>query len=122
MITPKNEPNSNPIQSQFQANIEGVKAKQSQSNPIFKDYGCRKLYEKSPNLGIYALSILPFRKYNMSISRNNLLRVPNKMNRSTENTRFWVWQGMRSRLSEDSRCSLTLPRLKTSRLNAESFY
>ncbi len=31
----------------------------------------------------------------------NILRVPNKMNRSTESERFCVWQGRRSRPSDD---------------------
>ena len=35
------------------------------------------------------------------------LRVPIKMNRRTENERFCVWQGRRSRPSEDGRWSLT---------------
>ncbi|MBN2315728.1 MAG: hypothetical protein JXM79_17500 [Sedimentisphaerales bacterium] len=48
--------------------------------------------------------------------------MPNKMNRRTEGERFRVWQGRRSRLSEDSRCSLTPSRRETSRMNAESFY
>ncbi len=53
------------------------------------------------------------------------------MNRSTENERFWVWKERRpvrrslgeggSRLSGDSRYSLTPSRHKISRLNAESF-
>ena len=49
------------------------------------------------------------------------LRVPIKMNRSTENERFCDWQGRRSRPSEDGRWSLTPSRRRISRLNAESF-
>ena len=49
------------------------------------------------------------------------LRVPIKMNRRTENERFCVWQGRRSRPSEDGRWSLTPSRRRISRLNAESF-
>ena len=52
---------------------------------------------------------------------HSLLRVPNKMNRSTENERFRLWQGRRSRPSEDGRCSLMPSRDEISRLNAESF-
>ena len=43
------------------------------------------------------------------------------MNRRTENERFCVWQGRRSRLSGDSRCRLTPSKHKISRLNAKSF-
>jgi len=47
--------------------------------------------------------------------------VLNKMSRSNENAHFCVWQGRRSRPSEDGRCSLTPSRREISRLNAESF-
>jgi len=50
------------------------------------------------------------------------LRVPIKMNRSTENERFCDWQGRRSRPSEDGRWSPTPSRRRISRLNAESFF
>ena len=43
------------------------------------------------------------------------------MNRRTENERFCVWQGRRSRPSEDGRWSLTPSRRRKRRLNAESF-
>ncbi len=49
------------------------------------------------------------------------IRVPNKMNRSTESERFRLGFGRRSRPSEDGRCSLTTSRYEISRLNAESF-
>jgi len=66
--------NSNPIKANFGPKMRVSKLKQTQSNPFFKDYVYRKLYEKSPNLGIYALSIRPSWSYNVMIIRNNFIK------------------------------------------------
>ena len=49
------------------------------------------------------------------------LRAPTQNDRRTESERFCLWQGRRSRPSEDGRWSLTPSRGKRSRSNANSF-
>ena len=57
----------------------------------------------------------------MQESGGREFRAPTQNDRRTESERFYLWQGRRSRPSEDGRWSLTPSRGKISRSNADSF-
>jgi hypothetical protein len=92
-IPQKNKPNSNPIQSQTKPIMNQKLGGQSQTNPIqSQSLLCIN------NTICYTVKET-FMKYLIHYWQNKLkvLRVPNKINRSTENEHFRFWQGRRSR-------------------------
>ena len=116
---------TNPIQTQLKPIQSQLKPIQTQFKPNQSQFTPGMATEK-PMRKPLSLRYTPFAngRQESIICESveyNLLRVPNKMNRSTENEHFRVWQGSRSRPSEDGRCSLTPSRHEISRLNAESF-